>query len=245
MPNYKMTICYDGSRYFGWEHQPNTDMTIQGKLETVLNRLTGNEVKLIGAGRTDAGVHARGMTANVWLDPVDDEEEMRRTINQYLPEDICLTDFRQASDRFHSRYNAVGKTYRYSCYVGDAKPVFDRKYVYDLDTVPDIERMRQAADHLMGKHDYASFCGNPKMKKSTVRKVDQIEIVQKGSYLTLTFHGTGFLQYMVRILTGTLIEVGQGKREPESMTSLLEAKDRRLAGVTAPACGLCMMGSDY
>ena len=185
MPNYKMTICYDGSRYFGWEHQPNTDMTIQGKLETVLNRLTGKEVKLIGAGRTDAGVHARGMTANVWLDPVADEEEMRRTINQYLPEDICITDFRQASDRFHSRYNAVGKTYRYSCYVGDAKPVFDRKYVYTLETVPDIDRMRQAADHLMGKHDYASFCGNPKMKKSTVRIVDRIEIRRQGDYLTL------------------------------------------------------------
>ena len=245
MPNYKMTICYDGSRYFGWEHQPNTDMTIQGKLETVLNRLTGNEVKLIGAGRTDAGVHARGMTANVWLDPVDDEEEMRRTINQYLPEDICLTDFRQASDRFHSRYNAVGKTYRYSCYVGDAKPVFDRKYVYDLDTVPDIERMRQAADHLMGKHDYASFCGNPKMKKSTVRIVARIEIRRQGDYLTLTYHGTGFLQYMVRILTGTLLEVGFGKRDPESIPDLIEAKDRRLAGFTAPAKGLCLMEVDY
>ena len=245
MPNYKMTICYDGSRYFGWEHQPNTDMTIQGKLETVLNRLTGKEVKLIGAGRTDAGVHARGMTANVWLDPVADEEEMRRTINQYLPEDICITDFRQASDRFHSRYNAVGKTYRYSCYVGDAKPVFDRKYIYTLETVPDIDRMRQAADHLMGKHDYASFCGNPKMKKSTVRIVDRIDIRRQGDYLTLTYHGTGFLQYMVRILTGTLLEVGLGKRDPESIPDLIEAKDRRLAGFTAPAKGLCLMEVDY
>ena len=227
MPNYKMTICYDGSRYFGWEHQPNTEMTIQGKLETVLNRLTEKEVKLIGAGRTDAGVHARGMTANVWLDPVEDEEEMRVTINQYLPEDICITDFRQASDRFHSRYNAVGKTYRYSCYVGDAKPVFDRKYVYTLETVPDIERMRAAADHLTGKHDFASFCGNPKMKKSTVRIVDRIEIRRQGDYLTLTYHGTGFLQYMVRILTGTLLEVGFGKRDPESIPDLIEAKDKK------------------
>lgn len=245
MPNYKMTICYDGSRYFGWEHQPNTDMTIQGKLETVLNRLTGKEVKLIGAGRTDAGVHARGMTANVWLDPVADEEEMRRTINQYLPEDICITDFRQASDRFHSRYNAVGKTYRYSCYVGDAKPVFDRKYVYTPEVVPDIERMRQAAEYLMGRHDFASFCGNPKMKKSTVRIVDRIDIRRQGDYLTLTYHGTGFLQYMVRILTGTLLEVGLGKRDPESIPDLIEAKDRRLAGFTAPAKGLCLMEVDY
>ena len=245
MPNYKMTICYDGSRYFGWEHQPNTEMTIQGKLETVLNRLTEKEVKLIGAGRTDAGVHARGMTANVWLDPVEDEEEMRLTINQYLPEDICITDFRQASDRFHSRYNAVGKTYRYSCYVGDAKPVFDRKYVYALETVPDLERMRAAAEHLTGRHDFASFCGNPRMKKSTVRIVDRIEIRRQGDYLTLTYHGTGFLQYMVRILTGTLLEVGLGKRDPESIPDLIEAKDRRLAGFTAPARGLCLMEVDY
>ncbi len=245
MPNYKMTICYDGSRYFGWEHQPNTEMTIQGKLETVLNRLTEKEVKLIGAGRTDAGVHARGMTANVWLDPVEDEEEMRVTINQYLPEDICITDFRQASDRFHSRYNAVGKTYRYSCYVGDAKPVFDRKYVYTLETVPDLEKMREAAEHLTGKHDFASFCGNPRMKKSTVRIVDRIEIRRQGDYLTLTYHGTGFLQYMVRILTGTLLEVGLGKRDPESIPDLIEAKDRRLAGFTAPARGLCLMEVDY
>ena len=245
MPNYKMTICYDGSRYFGWEHQPNTEMTIQGKLETVLNRLTEKEVKLIGAGRTDAGVHARGMTANVWLDPVEDEEEMRVTINQYLPEDICITDFRQASDRFHSRYNAAGKTYRYSCYVGDAKPVFDRKYVYTLETVPDLEKMREAAEHLTGKHDFASFCGNPRMKKSTVRIVDRIEIRRQGDYLTLTYHGTGFLQYMVRILTGTLLEVGLGKRDPESIPDLIEAKDRRLAGFTAPARGLCLMEVDY
>ena len=245
MPNYKMTICYDGSRYFGWEHQPNTEMTIQGKLETVLNRLTEKEVKLIGAGRTDAGVHARGMTANVWLDPVEDEEEMRVTINQYLPEDICITDFRQASDRFHSRYNAVGKTYRYSCYVGDAKPVFDRKYVYTLETVPDLEKMREAAEHLTGKHDFASFCGNPRMKKSTVRIVDRIEIRRQGDYLTLTYHGTGFLQYMVRILTGTLLEVGLGKRDPKSIPDLIEAKDRRLAGFTAPARGLCLMEVDY
>ncbi len=245
MPNYKMTICYDGSRYFGWEHQPNTEMTIQGKLETVLNRLTEKEVKLIGAGRTDAGVHARGMTANVWLDPVEDEEEMRVTINQYLPEDICITDFRQASDRFHSRYNTVGKTYRYSCYVGDAKPVFDRKYVYTLETVPDLEKMREAAEHLTGKHDFASFCGNPRMKKSTVRIVDRIEIRRQGDYLTLTYHGTGFLQYMVRILTGTLLEVGLGKRDPKSIPDLIEAKDRRLAGFTAPARGLCLMEVDY
>ena len=243
--NYKLSIAYDGTRFFGWEHQPNTDMTIQGKLENVLSRMTGEEIEVIGSGRTDAGVHARNMTANVHMTTSMTEEEIRDYLNEYLPDDICVKDVRICSDRFHSRYNALGKTYRYTCYIGALKPVFDRKYVWKLDEVPDVEKMREAASYLIGTHDFASFCGNPKMKKSTVRKVDRIEIVSKGSYLTFTYHGSGFLQYMVRILTGTLIEVGLGKRTPESMADLIEAKDRRLAGPTAPACGLTMLGADY
>ena len=243
--NYKLSIAYDGTRFFGWEHQPNTDMTIQGKLENVLSRMTGGEIEVIGSGRTDAGVHARNMTANVHMTTSMTEEEIRDYLNEYLPDDICVKDVRICSDRFHSRYNALGKTYRYTCYIGALKPVFDRKYVWKLDEVPDVEKMREAASYLIGTHDFASFCGNPKMKKSTVRKVDRIEIVSKGSYLTFTYHGSGFLQYMVRILTGTLIEVGLGKRTPESMADLIEAKDRRLAGPTAPACGLTMLGADY
>jgi tRNA pseudouridine38-40 synthase len=129
--------------------------------------------------------------------------------------------------------------------VGDTKPVFDRKYVYVLDGKPDIEEMKKAAEILKGEHDFASFCSNPRMKKSTVRKVDKIDIEQRGDYIKFTYHGTGFLQYMVRILTGTLLEVGFGKREAESMTALLEAKNRSLAGATAPAQGLCMIKVDY
>ena len=123
--------------------------------------------------------------------------------------------------------------------------MFDRKYVYVPEQRPDVERMREAAEYLMGTHDFASFCSNPRMKKSTVRKVDQIDIRQKGPYLTFTYHGTGFLQHMVRILTGTLLEVGYGKRTPESMEELLEAKKRALAGFTAPAKGLCLIRVDY
>lgn len=245
MPNYKMIIAYDGSRYFGWEHQPGTEMTIQGKLETVFSRVLERPVDILGAGRTDGGVHARGMCAHARFETALDEETLRRTVNGYLPEDICIISLKKASDRFHSRYNAVGKTYRYTCYVGNGKPVFDRKYVYTLDQAPDLELMRRAADHLMGKHDFASFCGNPKMKKSTVRIVDRIEILRTGDYLTLTYHGTGFLQYMVRILTGTLLEVGFGKRDPDSIPGLIEAKDRKQAGFTAPAKGLCLMQVDY
>lgn len=243
--NYKMTLAYDGTRYLGWEHQPNTDMTIQGKLENVLTLMTGSPVEVIGAGRTDAGVHAKAMVANARFETDLSPEEVRDYMNRYLPDDICIREVRIASDRFHSRYNAIGKTYCYTCYVGDLKPVFNRKYVYIPDRVPDVKKMQEAARYLVGEHDFASFCGNPRMKKSTVRRIMEIDIVQKGPYLNMTFHGTGFLQYMVRILTGTLLEVGFGKRTPESMTALLEAKSRPLAGFTAPAKGLCMMKVDY
>ncbi|MCD7836961.1 MAG: tRNA pseudouridine(38-40) synthase TruA [Lachnospiraceae bacterium] len=243
--NYKLTIAYDGSRYYGWERQPNTEMTIQGKLENVLSRMAGAPVEIIGAGRTDSGVHAKAMIANAFLDTDLSVEEIRDYMNRYLPDDICVCEIRKAGERFHSRYNALGKTYCYTCYIGDTKPVFDRKYVYILNEKPDIEAMKKAAEILKGEHDFASFCSNPRMKKSTVRRVDRIDIEQEGEYLLFTYHGTGFLQHMVRILTGTLLEVGYGIRTPESMTELIEARSRALAGATAPAQGLCMLKVDY
>lgn len=243
--NYKMIIAYDGSRYYGWEHQPNTELTIQGKLENVLSVMTGKEIEVIGAGRTDAGVHAKGMVANAHMDTDMSEQEICDYMNRYLPEDICVREVRVASDRFHSRYNAMGKTYCYTCYIGDLKPVFNRKYVYIPDKKPDVELMKKAAAYLVGEHDFKSFCGNPKMKKSTVREIYDIDISVSGSYLNLTYHGSGFLQYMIRILSGTLLEVGIGKRSPESMKELVELKDRSKAGFTAPAKGLCLIKVDY
>ncbi len=240
-----MILSYDGTRYLGWERQPDKENTIQGKLENVLSRMTGQEVEVIGAGRTDAGVHARGMVANARLETERAEEEIRDYMNEYLPEDIAVLEVRRASDRFHSRYNAVGKTYRYTCWVDPVRPVFDRKYVYVTERVPDAARMRAAAERLLGEHDFAAFCGNPRMKKSTVRRLDSIEIRQDGPYLTFTYRGNGFLQYMVRILTGTLLEVGYGQRSPESMDELLAARERALAGFTAPARGLCLIKVDY
>lgn len=240
-----MILSYDGTRYYGWEHQPTTDMTIQGKVETLLEKMVGSPVEVIGAGRTDAGVHAKAMVCNAHMDTDKTPDEILEYMNQYLPDDICVQEVRIASDRFHSRYNALGKTYCYTCYVGDRKPIFNRKYCYIPEEKVDVERMKKAAEYLIGTHDFASFCSNPKMKKSTVRKVDRIDIDQSGSYLNLTFHGTGFLQHMVRILTGTLLEVGYGKRDPESIPALIEAKSRSLAGFTAPAKGLCMIKVDY
>ncbi len=243
--NYKMILSYDGSRYYGWEHQPNTELTIQGKLETVLSRLTGETVTVIGAGRTDAGVHARGMCANVLLDTALSEEEIRAYMNRYLPEDISINELKRCGDRFHARFKASGKTYRYSCWYGEQKPVFERKYVRVLEQKPDIGKMKAAAQYLIGEHDFKSFCGNSKMKKSTVRRIDSIDITENGSYIRLYFHGTGFLQNQVRIMTGTLLEIGFGKRAPEEMQAILEKKDRKAAGFTAEPQGLCLMKVDY
>ena len=242
--NYRLTIAYDGTRFFGWERQPGKD-TIQGKLEAVLGELQGAPVNVIGAGRTDAGVHARAMTANVVLDTALTPEEIRDYMNRYLPDAIAVREVKEAAPRFHARYNALGKTYRYTVFVGEVKPVFDRKYVTLLPYAPDVERMRQAAAYLTGEHDFAAFCGNPRMKKSTVRTVDAIDIQQRKDRITFTFHGNGFLQNMVRILVGTLLEVGRGFWEPEQVQAILDSRDRKQAGPTAPPEGLCLMKVDY
>lgn len=243
--NFKLKIAYDGTRYYGWEHQPGKD-TIQGKLETVFARMCKKDrVDVIGAGRTDAGVHAKAMTASVRLDTEFSETQIRDYANQYLPDDISVTEVREASDRFHARYKAVGKTYCYTVFDGPVKPVFNRRYYTPLEREVNVERMKKAAEYLVGEHDFRSFCGNPKMKKSTVRTVDKIEIRRNKGYVTFTFHGTGFLQNMIRILVGTLLEVGYGKREPEQMKEVLEARDRQAAGYTAPAKGLCLIRVDY
>ena len=243
--NYKFILTYDGTKYYGWEHQPKIDETIQGKIENVLSKMSEEDIEVIGCGRTDAGVSAKGYVCNARLDESFDPNYVRDYLNRYLPDNICVDSCIIASDRFHSRYNAVGKTYRYTCYIGDTKPVFDRKYVYALEFKPDIEAMKAAAAILIGEHDFASFCSNPKMKKSTVRRVDSIDIKVDGDYLTFTYHGSGFLQHMVRIMTGTLLEVGEGKRDASSMRELIEAKERAKAGACAPAHGLCLIKVDY
>lgn len=239
-----MLIEYDGSRYYGWQRQPDHE-TIQGKLEKVLSLLCQEETEVIGAGRTDAGVHARGMVASARLNTDLSPEEIRDYLNRYLPDDIAVKEVREASPRFHARYNALGKTYCYTCYEGRVKSVFDRKYVTCLEEKPDLAKMQQAAELLKGEHDFRNFCVNPRMKKSTRRYVDKIEIARRGDYLTFTFHGNGFLQNMVRIMVGALLEVGCGRMTCEQLAGVLETKERQKAGPTAPARGLCLMSVDY
>ena len=243
--NYKLTIQYDGSRYDGWQRQGNTDNTLQGRLESVLSRLAGEPVELHGAGRTDAGVHAEGQVASVRLPGAYSPREIKSYVNQYLPEDIAVTAVEEAEERFHARLSAKGKVYRYSVRMGDTPDVFRRKYRYRVDAALNVDEMKRAAALLCGTHDYRSFCSNKRYKKSTVRTVRAIDIVVEGANMDITFRGDGFLYNMVRILTGTLLEVGLGERKSEDMPAVLSALDRTAAGKTAPAQGLCLMEVEY
>lgn len=243
--NIGVWLSYDGTRYDGWQKQGNTDRTIQGKLEAVLEKLEGSPVEVHGSGRTDAGVHAESQVANFHLAKNMTPDEIMRYMNRYLPEDIAVTRACVMPERFHSRLNALRKTYRYQIETAPKKNVFERYYYYGLGQDLDVGKMEQAAAILTGTHDYKSFCGNKKMKKSTVRTIEKIEFEQSGSRLHIYFTGNGFLQQMVRILTGTLIEVGQGKCAPDKITRILDAQDRQAAGPTAPAQGLFLVNVGY
>lgn len=243
--NVKLTIQYDGTRYDGWQRQGNTDNTLQGRLEGVLSRMVGKPVEIQGAGRTDAGVHARGQVASVHLPEGYTPQEVQNYLNRYLPEDVAVVEVVEVGERFHARLSATGKEYRYHIRMGSVPDVFARKYQYRVEEPLDIPAMERAAGYLTGKHDFRSFCGNRRFKKSTVREVFHIGVEVCGSDLTLIYRGDGFLYNMVRILTGTLLEVGLGQRTSESMVDILEARERTAAGKTAPAQGLVLQEVYY
>lgn len=245
--NYRLEIQYDGTKYRGWQRQSGTDRTIQGKIENVLSKMTGEEICIDGAGRTDAGVHAIAQVANVHIpdEKAPEEEKLKQYLNEYLPGDIRILRVRRAGERFHSRLNATGKMYRYHMIKNDSDDVFLRNYAWKISRPLDIEAMRKAASYLEGKKDFRSFCARPSKKKSTVRTLESIQIEETDTQIKLTFRGNGFLHHMVRILTGTLVEVGEGKRKPEEMLSILEKRERRYAGETAPARGLFLVEIYY
>lgn len=243
--NLAIWLAYDGTRYDGWQKQGNTERTIQGRLEGVLERFAGEPVEVHGSGRTDGGVHAEGQVAHFHLKGICDPKELLDYMNRYLPEDIAVLRICPVPERFHSRLCAVEKTYRYQIETGPKKDVFQRRYYYGLGQELDIGKMEAAAGFLIGTHDFKSFCGNKKMKKSTVRSISSIRIQRQGSKIFLFFTGNGFLQQMVRILTGTLIEVGLGKRPADDIKRILEEKDRRSAGFTAPPEGLFLQNVKY
>ncbi len=247
MYNYKITVAYDGTRYKGWQSQRSTDATIQAKLEGVLKRTFGYPIEVVGSGRTDAGVHAKGQIANFHLYEAVDEDELMGIFNTYLPEDIAVCALEEAPERFHSRFMASEKTYRYRIHTSNVPEVFERKYVFSLNHVGTIQlgQMQKAASYLIGTKDFTSFCGNSHMKKSAVRTIYDIRFEKLPEEIRIDFRGNGFLQHMVRIMTGTLIEVGQGKKKAEDMPGILAAKNRALAGFTAPPQGLTLMQVKY
>lgn len=245
MRNIKFIVSYDGTRYNGWQRQDNTDNTIQGKLEQLLSRMTGENVDIDGSGRTDGGVHARGQVANFHTNTTMTTEEILQYMNEYLPMDIAVLDVRDASERFHSRLNVKRKTYCYHIWNSSMPNVFERKYSYQVKEKLNLESMKEAAAYLLGTHDFRAFCARKKMKKSTVRMIESIDFKKNGDMLVITYKGNGFLYNMVRILTGTLIEVGRGERFPLSVKEALESGNRENAGFTAPAQGLFLEKVDY
>lgn len=245
MRNIKITIAYDGSRYNGWQKQDNTDNTIQGKLEQLLSRMTGEIVEIHGSGRTDAGVHALGQVFHFHTECKMTVGEVMAYMTEYLPLDIAVLKVEDVPERFHSRLNVKWKTYCYHIWNGPIPNVFERKFSYHIPEKLDVDKMKEAASYLIGKHDFKSFCSNKRMKKSTVRILESIQFEQDGDMILIRYTGNGFLYNMVRILTGTLIEVGRGERKPDEMQAILDSRNREAAGFTALAQGLFMEGVEY
>ena len=245
MPNFRLELCYDGTRWAGWQKQKNTDNTIQQRLETLLSRMLSQPVELAASGRTDAGVHARRQVCSFRAETELTVDVMLTELRKYLPEDIGALALEEAPPRFHARLSCVEKRYVYRIHTGDAPCVFERKYVYAFPAALNLKAMKQAARALCGTHDFAAFCTAHGKKKSTVRTLSGIDFVREGDELRIFFTGDGFLYNMVRILTGTLLEVGTGRRPAEEMAEILAAKERARAGFTAPARGLTLWDVRY
>ena len=244
MRNLRLDICYDGTRYRGWQRLSGTDNTIQGKIETALSRILGENIEISGSGRTDAGVHAKGQVANFHCESTVAASEILSQLRRYLPEDIGIYSCKDCSDRFHARLNAKEKTYRYRIWNSDKPCVFERRFVTVMPEQLDIRAMQDAAVYFCGEHDFAAFCGNPKFKKSTVRFIRSLTVDRVGEEIRITVTGNGFLHNMVRIIVGTLIEVGRGERLPDSIPELFGAR-RAEAGFLVPPQGLCLMEVEY
>ena len=244
MRNIRLQICYDGTRYKGWQRLTGVENTIQGKIEQTLSRILEEEVEISGSGRTDAGAHAMCQVANFHCQSTMPCDMILTQLRRYLPEDIGIESCQEAADRFHARLNCKSKTYTYRIWNSDRPCVFDRRFVYILPENLDITVMNTAAAHFLGEHDFSAFCANKKMKKSTLRRIDRIEIKRSNEEIVFSFTGNGFLYNMVRIMVGTLLEVGLHKREPDTIPALFGAK-REQAGYLVPAQGLCLTEVTY
>ena len=244
MKRIKLTIAYDGTNYCGWQIQPN-GITIEEVMNKALGKLTGESIQVIGASRTDSGVHAMGNVAVFDTETTIPAEKIAMALNQRLPEDIVVVKSEEVPLDFHPRYCDCSKTYEYHI-INTRIPIpTERLTNYFVSYTLDFDKMREAASYLVGEHDFASFCNVRTDVESTIRTITALDILTEGNRVTIRITGNGFLYNMVRIIVGTLIRVGRGFYEPEKVKEILEAKDRKAAGVTAPAHGLMLMKIEY
>lgn len=244
MKRVKLTVAYDGTNYCGWQVQPN-GITIQEVLNQCLSEFTGESIETIGASRTDAGVHALGNVAVFDTEMRMPGDKFSFALNQRLPEDIRIQKSEEVEADFHPRYVKSEKTYEYRI-LNRRFPIPTERFYSHFTYIPlDVEKMREAAEYLIGKHDFKSFCGTGAQVKTTVRTVKEIQIEKNGDKITIRITGEGFLYNMVRIIAGTLMDIGGGLYPPEKMQEILAAKDRKKAGPTAPAKGLTLIEIQY
>ncbi len=244
MRNLRLDMCYDGTRYRGFQRLRDTDNTVQGKLEQALSRILGEPIEVSGSGRTDAGVHALNQVVSFHCNSDMPCDVLLGQLRRYLPDDLGIYSCREVSDRFHARLNAKDKTYCYRIWNSDSPCVFQRRYVAVLPEKLNLEEMKQAAVFFLGEHDFSAFCANKHMKKSTVRRIDYLDIRREGEEVRITVRADGFLYNMVRILVGTLVEVGLGSRSARSVPELF-GQERAKAGRLMPPEGLCLMEVTY
>ena len=245
MRNIRLLLAYDGSRYRGWQRLGDSDITIQGKLETALSRILQQPIEVSGSGRTDAGAHAFGQVANFHADTEITCEELCAQLRHYLPEDIGVLECTDFDPRFHSRLWAKSKTYVYRIWNSSVPCVFERKYVWSLTESLDVASMQLAANQFLGTHDFRAFCSNKRYKKSTVRTIYRFDVFRHEHEIRFVVNGDGFLYNMVRIMVGTILSVGRGEMSPEDIPSIFDGKIRAAAGETVPARGLCLQEVEY
>jgi len=249
MKRIMLRVAYDGTEYCGWQQQPN-GITVEGVLNCELSSLLKEEIEVIGASRTDAGVHAHGNVCVFDTKSRIPGEKFSSALNSYLPGDICVQESREVAPDFHPRHCECNKTYEYQIYNATFPNPLFRRYTHFLYRPLDVAAMQRAAGYLVGEHDFKSFCSVDTLAKTTVRRVDSIEVKEEkgascGREIIIQVAGRGFLYNMVRIIAGTLIEVGRGQIPPERVKDILEVCDRQAAGPTAPACGLTLVGYEF
>ncbi len=245
MKNYKITVQYDGTKYNGWQRQGNTPNTIQGKIEDILERMTGHKVEVHGSGRTDKGVHAKGQVASFKINTDKSDTEIQEYMNKYLPDDIAVTELSQTDDRFHARLNAKRKTYLYRIHNSSVPDVFQHRFMHTVTDTIDVDSMQIAAKRFLGEHDFVGFSSVKRFKKSTVRTIYSVGVQKFGDDVVFAVTGSGFLYNMVRIMAGTLLEIGLGNRSADTIEQIFETKNREFAGETLPGKGLTLLSVEY